>query len=129
MSLINEQDNLLEPIRGSIFYEDKDTYACLASFPIVPGHCVVVWKNDISDLHLLSKTNYEKLMETVEKVRNALLETMNTDKVYLIYMDEIKHVHWHLIPRTQSETGFTLLEHKPKKLNDISFAKILKKAL
>ena len=128
MSSVLQSDNLPKPIKGTVFYEDKYTYACLASYPIVHGHCVVVWKDDISDLHLLSKVNYKNLMETVEKVRNALLKTMNTDKVYLLYMDEIQHVHWHLIPRTNSETGFTLLEHKPNKLINISFAKKLKKA-
>ncbi|MBW6451385.1 MAG: hypothetical protein K0B02_01525 [DPANN group archaeon] len=34
-------------------------------------------------------------MDKVGEVRNALLKTLDIDKVYLIYMDETKKVHWH----------------------------------
>ena len=109
----------------AIFYEDNKLYACLAYEPITEGHCVVAWKGDVEDLHLLARQDYEHLMWVVEKTRNALLKTLNLEKVYLLYFDEAKHVHWHLIPRYE-EKGFTVLTHKPEKIEDFPMAHTLR---
>ena len=119
---------LPKPYKQAIIYDDKKLYACLANFPIVKGHTVIVWKKDVPDLHLLSKKNYEYLMDKVDEVRNALLKTLKLKKVYLIYMDEANQVHWHLIPR-YNEKGFDLLKHKPDKLKDFSLTEKIKSNL
>lgn len=116
---------LPKPYKQAIIYDDKKLYACLANFPIVKGHSVIVWKKDVPDLHLLSKKDYKYLMDKVDEVRNALLKTLRLKKVYLIYMDEANQVHWHLIPR-YNEKGFDLLKHKPAKLKDFSLAEKIK---
>ena len=113
------------PNPSSIFYEDENLYASLADYPLTKGHSIVVWKKPITDLHLLNPKEYEHLMEAVEKVRNTLMKTLKVEKVYLMYMDEIKHVHWHLIPR-YNKLGFNILKHSPKKLNNYDLAKKLK---
>lgn len=115
-------EDLPTPKNGAIFYEDDEMYACLANFPIVNGHSVVVWKNKINDINLLDRKDYDKLMEVTEIVRDALINVLEIDKVYLLYMDEIKHVHWHLIPRADREMGMKLLQHKPSELSDTSLA-------
>lgn len=120
--------SLPKPIPQALIYEDKKLYACLASFPIIKGHTVVVWKKPVPDLHLLSKREYEYLMDIVDAVRNALLKTFKISKVYLLYMDEARHVHWHLIPRFDVQ-GATVLVHKPKKLIDFSLAQKIKSHL
>jgi len=112
---------LPKPDRRAIIYEDKRLYACLATFPVTLGHTVVVWKKAVPDLHLLAEKDYEYLMGKVDDLRNALLKTLKLKKVYLVYMDEINQVHWHLIPR-YNEKGFDVLTHKPKKLKDFSLA-------
>ena len=108
--------------KEAIFYEDKYVYACLANFPIVNGHSIVVWKNKASDLHLLSRKKYEHLMDIVDITRNALLKALKIKKVYLLYMDEVNQVHWHLIPR-YNEKGYNVFKHQPKKIQDFSLAK------
>jgi len=117
--------DLPKPKDGSIFYQDKKLYACLANYPITKGHVVVIWKKKVSDLHLLNKKDYEHLMDKVDEIRNAILKILKIKKVYLIYMDEAKHVHWHLVPR-YNEKGYDVFKHKPKKLKDINLAKKLK---
>jgi len=121
-------DKLQKSKKELIFYEDKKVYACLARYPIVRGHVVVVWKKNVSDLHLLNKRDYEHLMNVVDKVRNSMLKVLKVKKVYLIYMDEAKHVHWHLIPR-YNEMGFNVLRHKPGKIGkgDLWLVEKLKK--
>lgn len=119
---------LLPPGKGSVFYEDKKVIAHLASFPITKGHAIVVWKELVPDLHLLGPHEYMHLMEVVENVRNALLKVCKVEKAYLMYLDETKHVHWHIIPR-YNEQGYTLLAHQPKQINDFSLAQEIENCL
>jgi len=110
---------LPKPFDKAIIYDDSRLYVCLANFPIVKGHTVIVWKRPVSDLHLLSKKDYEYLMDKVDEVRNALMKTLKIKKVYLIYMDEANQVHWHLVPR-YNKKGFDVFQHKPNRLTDYS---------
>lgn len=119
---------LPKPFEKAIIYDDSKLYACLANYPIVVGHTVIVWKESVSDLHLLSKDDYEYLMDKVDELRNALLKTLKIKKVYLIYMDEAKQVHWHLIPR-YDEMGFDVFKHNPSKLMDFSLTDKIKRNL
>lgn len=116
---------LPKPFEQAIIHDDSKLYACLANYPIVKGHTVIVWKKSVSDLHLLSKNDYEYLMDKVDEIRNALLKTLKVKKVYLIYMDEANQVHWHLVPRFD-EKGFDVFQHKPDKLTDFSLTNKIK---
>lgn len=107
------------PPNEALLYEDEWLYVCLASFPITPGHAVVVWKGSVTDLHNLNDIEYDYLMEIVDVARDALLETFSVEKVYLMYMDEIKQVHWHLIPR-YNEKGFNLFSHEAQETHDFA---------
>ena len=119
---------LPKPYENAIIYEDKKLYACLANEPIVDGHTVVVWKDKVADLHLLSRKNYDYLMERVNEVRNAMLKALKVKKVYLVYMDEAKQVHWHLVPR-YSKKGFENLSQKSGKIKDFSLDDKIRKYL
>ena len=119
---------LTRPPKESIIYEDQKLYVCLATHPITKGHTVVVFKKEVADLKLLPDRDYDYLMDTVFAVRNTLLKTLKIKKVYLIYMDETNHVHWHLVPRYK-ERGFDLFQYKPKMLKDFSLARKIKKNL
>ncbi|MBI3421171.1 MAG: HIT family protein [Candidatus Sungbacteria bacterium] len=122
------QTQLPLPRKGSLIYQDNKLYACLASFPIARGHTVVVWKGNVADLHLLSRKDYEYLMDRVDDVRSAMMKALGVKKVYLLYMDEVDHVHWHLVPRL-NEKGFNVLHHKPTKLKDVSLAEEIRNKL
>ncbi|MBI2102866.1 HIT domain-containing protein [Candidatus Woesearchaeota archaeon] len=74
------------PQKEAMIYEDTKLYACLANYPIVKGHTIIVWKKTVQDLHLLSKNDYEYLMDKVNEVRNALIKTFKIEKVYLTYL-------------------------------------------
>ena len=119
---------LPKPYPEAMIYEDNILYACLANFPIVKGHTVVVWRKPVSDLHLLEKKEYEYLMDKVDAVRSSMMKTLGVKKVYLVYMDEAKHVHWHLVPR-YNEQGYDFFMHEPTELKDFSLAAKIKKNL
>jgi len=120
--------NLIKPSKKSIIYNDQKLYVCLAKYPISKGHTIVVFKKKVSDLKLLADRDYDYLMDTVFATRNALLKTLKVKKVYLFYMDETKHVHWHLIPR-HKEKGFAIFKNKERSLKDFSLVKKIKKNL
>lgn len=117
---------LPKPPKAAIVYEDARVYACLASYPITRGHTIVAWKRSVRDLHLLSCDEVEHLMDVVDLVRDALLKTLGVEKVYLMYLDEAQHVHWHLVPR-YNERGFNVLMHTPTRIRTFPFASTLRK--
>ena len=122
------EEKLPKPSPRSLIYEDENLYVCLAKNPITKGHVVIVTKKEFPDLNFLPDRDYDYLMDTVYAIRNALLKTLKIKKVYLIYMDEANHVHWHMVPR-YAEKGFDLFQHKPGTLKDFSLAKKIKKNL
>lgn len=119
---------LPKPSSKAIIYHDSRLYACLANYPITRGHVVVVWKKNVTDLHQLNSREYDYLMDKVNAVRNAMLEALKIKKVYLIYMDETRHVHWHLIPR-YNQKGYDVFLHKPIRTRNFSLAEKIKRNL
>ena len=119
-------NSLPKPPKEALIYESDKLYAALATFPITKGHTVVVWREDVPDLHLLGESDYDYLMDVVDATRDALLKTLGIEKVYLLYMDEARHVHWHLVPR-YNEKGYDVFRHEPEEIKDFSFANEIKK--
>lgn len=115
------------PPQESIIYENEFVYVCLALFPITHGSTIVVWKGGVVDLHNLNEDEYRYLMEIVDVTRDALLRVCFVEKVYLIYMDEAREVHWQLVPR-YNEEGFNIFKHEPLQTQDFSLANELKDA-
>ncbi len=119
-----------EPKEGTVFYDDGRLHACLAFEPKVEGHTIVVWKEEVEDLSYLSPEDYQHLMNIVNMVRNALLKAFKTTKVYLAYLDEACHVHWHLFPRIEDgKKGFDLMAQPSEKLTDLSKVSLLSSLL
>jgi len=119
---------LPRPFKNAMIYEDEKLYACLANYPITRGHTVVVWKKNVTDLHLLSRKDFEYLMDAVDKIRTAMLKALKVKKVYLVYMDEANQVHWNLVPR-YLEKGFGVFEHQPGKINDFKLDDLIRAKL
>ena len=115
------------PPPESIVYEDAWLYVCLALYPLTKGHTVAVWKKPAPDIKDLSDDEYDYLMEIIDISRDALLEVLKVEKVYLMYMDEARQVHWHLVPR-YNEQGVNVLTHEPAQTNDFSLAPQLQAA-
>lgn len=122
------KSRLPKPFKNAIIFEDEKLYACLANEPIVFGHVVVVWKKVVSDLNLLNRHDYAHLMMAVGMVRKAMIKTLKVKKVYLVYMDEVNHVHWHLVPR-YNKLGIDNLAGKPGKIKDFTLDDQIRKNL
>ena len=79
----------------------------------------------IKNIKLLPSRDYDYLMDNVFSAREALLKTLKIKKVYLIYMDETKHLHWHLVLRYKNK----VFHEKIQKLKSFSLAKKIKNNL
>lgn len=122
------KNNLPKPFKNAIIFKDNKLYACLANEPIAPGHVVVVWNKLVSDINLLNRKDYSHLMTIVNDIRRAMIKTLKVKKVYLLYMDEISHVHWHLIP-SYDKLGIDNLLNKPGKIKDFTLDDKIRKNL
>lgn len=122
------KDNLPQPFKNAIIFEDNKLYACLANNPMVSGHVVVVWKKLVSDINLLNRRDYSHLMTVVNDIRRAMIKTLKVKKVYLLYMDEVSHVHWHLVPR-YDKLGIDNFLNKPGKIKDFTLDDRIRKNL
>jgi diadenosine tetraphosphate (Ap4A) HIT family hydrolase len=118
-------NDLIIPPKQAIIYQDDKLYVCLASFPLTRGHCIAAWKDRVKDINLLDRKDYEYLMNVVESARKALMKTLDVQKVYLLYLDETKHVHWQLAQRYK-EKGYTVLNHQAEELENFDLAKKIK---
>jgi len=123
-----ENKKFPKPKRGSVFYNDRKIRVCLATDKNhVEGRTIIEWKKDVEDLNKLSLDDYQYLMKIIFVVRKALLEAYKTDKVYLAYIDEGKHVHWHLFPRKKcscSIKGFLLMAQEKEDLSKRDLKKV-----
>ena len=105
----------------SVFYEDNKLFVALAYDSLTKGHSVIVWRDKVEDINSLSSNDYDYLMDVVNVTRETLKVYYKVEKVYLMYLDEVKQVHWHLIPR-YNEKGFNVLNHTPNKLDNFDDA-------
>lgn len=122
------QNNLPKPFKNAIIFKDDKLYACLANKPIAPGHVVVVWNKPVADINLLSRKDYTHLMTIVNDIRRAMIKTLKLKKIYLLYMDEVNHVHWHLVPR-YNKLGIDNLSARPGKIKDFTLDDKIRKNL
>jgi len=115
-----------KPKKGSTFYNNHKISAYLATDKNhVEGRTVIEWKKDVEDLNKLSLDDYQYLMKIIFVVRKALLKAYKTDKVYLAYTDEGRHVHWHLFPRKKCcIKGFLLMAQQKEDLSKKDLKKV-----
>jgi histidine triad (HIT) family protein len=80
-------------------YEDDLTLAFLSIYPSVPGHTLVIPKQQVEALWDLDSDKYAAVMETVQKVALRLREVLDVDRVgeKVIGLD-VPHAHVHLVP-------------------------------
>ena len=130
-------------IKGEIpsfkLIETKFTYSFLDIQPTAEGHCLIIPKFHGAKLHNIPDEYLADLLPVVKKLTTALdLDTNNTPEGsgYNILQNNgriahqvVDHVHFHLIPKKDSETGlgvgwpaeetdFAKLEKLHKKLQE-----------
>lgn len=95
-------------IKGEIpchkIYEDELTLAFLDIHPAVPGHALVIPKEQVQFVWDLSDQTYQAVMDTTKKVAIHLRQTLGTTYVgeKIIGVD-VPHAHVQLLPFDTSD--------------------------
>jgi len=107
-------------IPSSKVYEDDKTFAFLDISPISKGHTLVIPKNHSQNIYTMPTDDMNALMQTTQKIANALKKSLKCDGINLGMNNEkpagqlIMHAHMHVIPRTQGDG----LSHWPGKKSE-----------
>ena len=90
-------------------YEDKKTIAILDIFPIARGHTLIIPKVHSETLYDIQVEDAQAVGATVSRVTKAVKQVLKCDGVNVyqanekIAMQEIMHVHFHVIPRFEGD--------------------------
>lgn len=79
-------------------YEDEKTLAFLNIYPSVPGHTLVIPKEQVDHLDDLDEETYHAVMETVHKVMKRTKEVLGTKRACVkVQGFDVPHAHVHVI--------------------------------
>ena len=83
-------------------YEDADTIAFLARWPVLLGHCLVAPKRHIESwVHDLDEPQFLALQRVVHRVSRAVAAAVPTERMYSLSLGSQQgnaHLHWHIAP-------------------------------
>jgi len=115
-------------------YEDEKTIAILDIFPVAKGHTLIIPKNHSATLYDISIVDAEAVGATVSRVAKAVKKILKCDGVNVYQgnekaaMQEIMHVHFHVIPRFEDD-GIVFMAQKTELKEDPEMTQALVKAL
>ena len=105
-------------------------YAFLDIFPRREGHTLVIPTTAVSRIGDLSTIDRSRLMEGVVEVQRILTAKFSTTDFTIVVHDgplagqEVAHVHVHLLPRTENDSGKTLAAMWPHQPHEIDHEKL-----
>ena len=105
-------------------------YAFLDIFPRREGHTLVIPTTAVSRIGDLSTLERSHLMEGVVEVQRLLTKKFATTDFTVVVHDgplagqEVAHVHIHVLPRTENDSGKTLAAMWPRQSHEIDHEKL-----
>jgi histidine triad (HIT) family protein len=93
-------------------YEDEDVLAFMDIGPISDGHSLVIPKHHCEWLHECPPEVLSKVASQLGKIAGAVSSAMNSDGYNVLCNNGraagqlVKHLHFHIIPRTVSDGVF-----------------------
>ncbi|MCH1536797.1 MAG: HIT family protein [Candidatus Poseidonia sp.] len=103
--------------------QGESWYAFLDIFPRREGHTLVIPRKPAQRLSELSPAELSGLMEGITVVQQRLGAHFSTTDFTICLHDgplagqEVPHVHFHVIPRSEGDGGGTLMSMWPKTIN------------
>lgn len=79
-------------------YEDEKTLAFLNIYPSIPGHTLVIPKQQVDHLDDLDDETYRAVMATTKKVMKRIKEVLGTKRACLkVQGFDVPHAHVHVL--------------------------------
>ena len=99
--------DLCKPTPHQILWQDDFCRVVLLNDADYPAYCRVELIEHIKEMTDLPPPQRARLMKTVFAVELALREVTQADKINLASLgNKTPHVHWHVIPRFESDKHF-----------------------
>ena len=118
-------------IKGEIpshkIYEDDKTFAFLDLHPVVPGHVLVIPKEQVEFLWDLDDSTYQAVMDTAKKLALHIRDALEVPYVGVqVVGTDVPHAHVHLVPFHQP-SEFYARAHMETEPNHAALAALAKK--
>jgi diadenosine tetraphosphate (Ap4A) HIT family hydrolase len=85
--------------------ELRHCYVTLNSDQFFPGYCFIFTKNHVCELFHLDAAVRSGVIEEVNLVATALYDAFRPTKMnYELLGNMVPHMHWHIVPRFNTET-------------------------
>ena len=89
---------------NSLIYETPSAIVVAGDHQFFPGYCVVVAKRHVREMHDLPVGDALTLFEDVLQVGRAIQTEFDCLKMNYVSLGNVhEHLHWHVIPRYQSD--------------------------
>lgn len=103
-------------IKGEIpchrVYEDDKTIAFMDIHPVLPGHVLVVSKNQVDQIDDLPDSDYSALFATVKRIATQQKKVLGVKRAIVLVMGyDVPHAHVHVIPSNTSEPFYQAISH------------------
>jgi diadenosine tetraphosphate (Ap4A) HIT family hydrolase len=83
----------------NILFEDDQVLIMLDQDWTVTGHCLLIWKEHLTNLSDLSRTQNQHFSDLVWRSERILLSVLNKDKSLILKSGGlVEHLHYHLYP-------------------------------
>ena len=87
-----------------VVHETPHAIVVVGDHQFFPGYCVVIAKRHIREMHDLPEHEASALFQDVLQVGRAIHTTMSCLKMNYVSLGNLhEHLHWHVIPRYQSD--------------------------
>ena len=99
--------------RADLVLAQRPAVVMLNKFPYVNGHVLVAPPHHVADLTALEPSEFQTLMEVVQRAVGLLAESFHPDGMNVgmnlgaaAGAGVADHLHWHIVPRWNGDTNF-----------------------
>lgn len=101
-------------IPGKIIYEDDKVLAFMDINPICDGHVLVIPKKHYEDIYAIDNDTFLHMFEIAKKLAKKIMCVLNkegaTFSINYGNMQEVKHLHLHIMPNFKEKPSLTYEE-------------------
>ncbi len=99
--------DLCDNLGGELLWNSALCRIVLVNDPDYPGFCRIILNRHVREMTDLEVGERSLLLRVLMAVESAVREVMHPDKINLASLGNMTpHVHWHVIPRFESDRHF-----------------------
>ena len=124
--------NIIEgKIPSKTIYEDELVKVIMNINPATDGHTLIITKKHIENIMSLNNKTFAHMQKIIKRLYPILKETLHCEGLTICENNElgqeIKHFHFHLIPRYPNDGGEFMYENKNLREIDEVYQEIMSK--